>query len=202
LKAERSAFDFFFGITRNSLHPLGRVVRHSGGQKAFPVGKWQCRKHPNQADFNMSLMIANFAAKNAMFNLNENNRIVMSQHPTDMRMGINCLCGQVRLVGLEPTNGDVYIFVSKSRKVMKILHWEYGGYVMYQKRLEKGRFHPRIFLRQGVGFRSMRWSELVLLMEGISPKVARRRRYEPVMDAQEKIAQKDKIIHQKSWLSR
>lgn len=100
-----------------------------------------------------------------MFNLNENNRIVMAQHPTDMRMGVNCLSGQVRMVGLDPTNGDVYIFVGKSRQVMKILHWEYGGYVVYYKRLEEGRFHPRIFLRQGVGFRSMRWSELVLLME-------------------------------------
>lgn len=113
-----------------------------------------------------------------MFNLNENNRIVMSQHPADMRMGVYCLSGQVRQVGLDPTNGDVYIFVGRSRKVMKILHWEHGGYVMYYKRLEQGRFHPRIFLRQGIGFRSMRWSELVLLMEGISPKVARRHRYE------------------------
>ncbi len=26
-----------------------------------------------------------------MFNLNENNRIVMAQHSTDMRMGVNCL---------------------------------------------------------------------------------------------------------------
>ena len=48
---------------------------------------------------------------------------------------------------------------------------------MYYKRLEQGRFYPRIFLRQGIGFRSMRWDELVLLMEGISPKVARRHRY-------------------------
>ena len=113
-----------------------------------------------------------------MFNLNENNRIVMAQHPTDMRMGVNCLSGQVRIVGLDPSNGDVYIFVGKSRKVMKILHWEYGGYVVYYKRLEEGRFHPRIFLRKGIGFRSMKWSELVLLMEGISPKAARRHRYE------------------------
>lgn len=80
-----------------------------------------------------------------MFNLNENNRIVMAQHPTDMRMGVNCLSGQVRMVGLDPSNGDVYIFVGKSRQVMKILHWEYGGYVVYYKRLEEGRFHPRIF---------------------------------------------------------
>lgn len=54
-----------------------------------------------------------------MFNLNENNRIVMAQHPTDMRMGVNCLSGQVRMVGLDPSNGDVYIFVGKSRQVMK-----------------------------------------------------------------------------------
>ena len=125
-----------------------------------------------------SFFTGELCGKNAMFNLNENNRIVMAQYPTDMRMGVNCLSGQVRMVGLDPSNGDVYIFVGKSRQVMKILHWEHGGYVVYYKRLEEGRFHPRIFLRQGVGFRSMKWSELVLLMEGISPKVARRHRYE------------------------
>ena len=54
----------------------------------------------------------------------------MAQHPTDMRMGVNGMCGQVRKVGLEPSNGDVYIFVGKSRTTMKLLHWECGGYVM------------------------------------------------------------------------
>ena len=39
-----------------------------------------------------------------MFNLNEDNRIVLVQHPTDMRMGVNCMCGQVRKVGLESAN--------------------------------------------------------------------------------------------------
>ena len=80
-------------------------------------------------------------------------------------MGVNGMCGQVRKVGLEPANGDVYIFVGKSRTTMKLLHWERGGDVMYYKCLEQGRFHPRILLRQGIGFRSMRWDEHVLLME-------------------------------------
>ena len=102
----------------------------------------------------------------------------MAQHPSDMRAGVNKLCGQVRSVGLDPANGDVYVFVGSSRKLMKLLHWERGGYAMYYKRLEQGRFHSKIFLRQGIGFRSMRWDELVLLMEGISPRVARRRRYQ------------------------
>ena len=29
------------------------------------------------------------------------------------------MCEQVRKVGLEPANGDVYIFVGKSRTIMK-----------------------------------------------------------------------------------
>lgn len=90
-----------------------------------------------------------------MFNINENNRIVMSQHPTDMRKGVNCLCGQVHQDGLGPTNEDIYIFVGCSRQVMKILHWEHGGYVVNYKRPEQGRFHPRIFLRKGIGLHSM-----------------------------------------------
>ena len=48
----------------------------------------------------------------------------MAQHPNDMRMGVNAMCGQVRMVGLNPAGGDVYVFVGKSRKVMKVLHWE------------------------------------------------------------------------------
>lgn len=80
---------------------------------------------------------------------------------------------------------------------MKLLHWERGGYVMYYKRLEQGRIHPRIFLRQGTGFRSMRWDELVLLMEGISPKVARRHRYTKVTKSSGK--QENNTIN--TWLS-
>ena len=116
------------------------------------------------------------------------------------------MCGQVRMAGLEPTSGDVYIFVGKSRRIMKLLHWERGGYVMYYKRLERGRFHPRIFLRQGVGFRSMRWDELVLLMEGISPKAARRRRYELIVQGDGKIDEKSASAGENSksniWLCR
>ena len=37
----------------------------------------------------------------------------MAQNPTDMRRGVNCLSGQVRAIGFEPANGDVYIFVGK-----------------------------------------------------------------------------------------
>lgn len=133
-----------------------------------------------------------------MFNLNESNRIMMSQHPSDMRIGVNGMCGKVRSAGLNPTSGDVFIFVGKTRNVMKILHWERGGYVMYYKRLEQGRFHPRIFLRETFGFRSIRWDELVLLIEGISPRVTRRRRYE----TDEPESENKRKSQSKTWLSR
>ena len=118
-----------------------------------------------------------------MFCLNESNSYMMSVRPTDMRKGVNSLCGQVRVTGLDPTNGDVYIFVGRSRRIMKLVHWEHGGYAVYYKRLESGRFSPRIFAGGAdAGFRALKWSELVLLMEGISPNVARRHRFEKGQD--------------------
>ncbi|MCI7654582.1 MAG: transposase, partial [Bacteroidales bacterium] len=63
----------------------------------------------------------------------------------------------------DPTDGKVYVFVGKTRKVMKLLHWERGGYVMYYKRLETGRLSPRLFPPdQHIGFREIRWDELAL----------------------------------------
>jgi len=84
---------------------------------------------------------------------------MMSVRLTDMRKGANSLCGQVRLMGLDPMNGDVYIFVGQSRQIMKLVHWEHGGYAVYYKRLESGRFSARIFSRgTDVGFRAVKWS--------------------------------------------
>ena len=75
--------------------------------------------HPKQAAFSISSKPFTFVPQKAvMFNLNEDNRIVMAQHPTDMRMGVNGMCGQVGKVGLDPSNGDVYIFVGKSHTTM------------------------------------------------------------------------------------
>lgn len=83
--------------------------------------------HPKPTDYVMAFLKGIFALKKAMFNLNEGNHIVMSKNPSDMRIGVNGMCGLVRQVGLDPTNGDVYIFVGTSRKIMKLLHWERGG---------------------------------------------------------------------------
>lgn len=112
-----------------------------------------------------------------MFSLNEGNRYVVCLVGVDLRKGIDSLCGLINHLSLNPGNGDVYVFFNKSRTTMKLLHWERGGFVIYYKRLESGRVSHRIFVKNGLGFRSMRWDELVLLLEGINPNIKRRKRY-------------------------
>ena len=156
--------------------------------------------HPKSAVFFDFQEVPTFVLKKVMFNLNESNRFVMSRNPVD-------LCGAIRSCHLDPLNGDVYVFSNRSRTVLKLLHWERGGYTLYYKRLSMGRFHPKIFLREGIGFRSMRWDELVLLMEGISPEASRRKRLQAVSPSppdggSEKSPSSSQNTCIKSWLSR
>ena len=39
---------------------------------------------------------------------------------------------------MSPRSGDVFVFISKHRYKIKILHWQGDGFVIYSKRLEKG----------------------------------------------------------------
>ena len=168
--------------------------------------------HPKSAVFFDFQEVPTFVLKKVMFNLNESNRFVMSRNPVDLRKGVDSLCGAIRSCHLDPLNGDVYVFSNRSRTVLKLLHWERGGYTLYYKRLSMGRFHPKIFLRkiflrEGIGFRSMRWDELVLLMEGISPEASRRKRLQAVSPSppdggSEKSPSSSQNTCIKSWLSR
>lgn len=55
-----------------------------------------------------------------------------------MRKSFDGLCGLVSSVmQRQPTSGEVYIFLNRSRTHIKLLHWESGGFVLYYKRLEQ-----------------------------------------------------------------
>ena len=72
-----------------------------------------------------------------MFCLNDTMRYYLCPSRTDMRKGINSLIGVVhQQMGRDVRNGDVFIFIGGNRKLMKLLHAEDGGMVMYVKRLE------------------------------------------------------------------
>jgi transposase len=58
-----------------------------------------------------------------------------------MRKGYDGLSGLVlNELKLNPLLGDVFIFLSKQRNKIKLLHWQNDGFVIYSKRLEKGTF--------------------------------------------------------------
>jgi len=78
-----------------------------------------------------------------------------------------------------PLSGEVFIFMNKPHNRIKFLHWERGGFVIYYKRLEKGTFKQPLF-ENGVLSRPLKWTELVLMIEGISIDVSLKfkKRYE------------------------
>ncbi len=95
-------------------------------------------------------------------------RYLIYTEAVDMRKGIDGLCGVVRNeIGLIPTDGTVYIFFNQPRNKVKMLMWDVDGYVMYMKRLEKGRFEQLLKQDQQSKSYSIKYNHLVMLMTGI-----------------------------------
>ena len=114
--------------------------------------------------------------KAAMFNLNDTMRYFLCPGRTDMRKGISSLCGVVHeKMNSEVKNGDVFIFIGSSRRLMKLLHAEDGGMVMYVKRLEAGRFKLPEYDPQSNSY-PMEWRDLVMMVEGIQENPQQRLR--------------------------
>jgi hypothetical protein len=100
---------------------------------------------------------------------NESQTYYLCAERCDLRKGFDTLCGVVRSqMGRNPLSGEVFIFINRSRTGIKLLHWERGGLVLYHKRLEQGRFTLPAFDSQTRSY-SLRWTDLVLMVEGISP---------------------------------
>jgi len=67
-------------------------------------------------------------------------RILLFSEPTDMRRGFNGLTGMVLAAGHDVYSGHLFVFVSRTRNRVKILTFQKGGFVLWYKRLERGRF--------------------------------------------------------------
>ena len=93
-----------------------------------------------------------------------------------MRKSFDGLSGIVRgQLGQNPMSGDLFIFINKRRNRIKLLRWETGGFVLFYKRLEKGTFELPATQKQGLS-QDIDYSQLVMIITGISLKYARRRR--------------------------
>lgn len=59
----------------------------------------------------------------------------------DMRKSINGLSTLLAdAFEQDPQTGDVFVFVNRKQDKLKILFWDENGFVIYHKRLEKGKF--------------------------------------------------------------
>jgi len=74
-----------------------------------------------------------------MLSIPPGSRIFVCREAVDTRKSFDGLAAaaQARL-GQEPSSGAYFVFVSRRRKLLKILRWEGDGYAIWSKRLERG----------------------------------------------------------------
>ena len=76
-----------------------------------------------------------------MFSLSSSHCYHLYRGACDMRKSFNGLSGLGRAgLGRDPASGEVFVFLNRRRTLLKLLHWESGGFVLYYKRLEQGTF--------------------------------------------------------------
>lgn len=96
-----------------------------------------------------------------------------------MRNGIDGLRTLVEQVLLrDPNQGHLFVFVGKSRDKLKILFWDKNGYVVYFKRLERGRFQLPVVDGKRVKI-EMEATQLAMLLDGIDLNAKRLARWVP-----------------------
>ena len=113
-----------------------------------------------------------------MFSLSQSDTYYLYRGQTDMRKSFDGLCGLVQQeLHRNPMSGEVFIFISRRRNTLKLLHWEQGGFVLYYKRLEQGTFELPHYDPEAKDYH-IPWTELMMMVEGISMKhIRHRKRY-------------------------
>ena len=76
-----------------------------------------------------------------MLRLTDNTRIYVAGAAVDFRKAINGLSALVSEQFATPVgDGSVYVFYNRDCDRVKCLFWDKNGFVLYHKRLERGRF--------------------------------------------------------------
>lgn len=116
-----------------------------------------------------------------MLSIGAERRIWLCTQPTDMRCSFDGLSARVRNhLGEDPSNGHWYAFINRRATQIKVLAFETGGYCVWSKRLELGRFATL----GGAGSvkRRLCRTEFLALLEGVDLVIKRhRKRYKQVV---------------------
>ncbi|MGI9160424.1 MAG: IS66 family insertion sequence element accessory protein TnpB [Saprospiraceae bacterium] len=115
-----------------------------------------------------------------MVSLSSGSRYYLWREPVDMRKSFDSLHGLVTgQMGRDALSGEVFIFLNRRRDQVKMLVWDRSGFVIYYKRLERGRFElPAAAGGEQIRGQVLPWSDLLLILEGVSLRSVRwRKRY-------------------------
>ena len=113
-----------------------------------------------------------------MVSLSSTQRYYLWREPVDMRKSFDGLQGLVsHQIGRDSLSGEVFIFMNRRRDQVKLLVWDRSGFVIYYKRLERGRFElPRVC--GDARGQALPWADLMFILEGVSLRSVRwRKRY-------------------------
>jgi len=93
-------------------------------------------------------------------------RIFIRPGYTDLRKAVNGLAIMIEQeMSGEPFSGNVYLFCSRDRKLIKAIWWDRTGFWLCQKRLEKDRY-PWPETAEAV--QELSGEELTMLLRGIN----------------------------------
>lgn len=99
-------------------------------------------------------------------------RIFLATNPVDMRRQIDGLVALVNdILVQDPFTGHVFVFRGRRGNRVKVLVWDRNGFVLFYKRLEKGRFQ---FPATASTSRELDSTALTLLLEGLDLELAAR----------------------------
>ena len=102
-----------------------------------------------------------------MFHLHNSLQYYLYPLPVDMRKSFYTLSGVVNsLMNQNVRDGGVFIFMNRHQNVMKILHMEYAGLVIYHKRLESGRFKLPAFDENTASI-TINWHDLMTMVQSV-----------------------------------
>lgn len=111
-----------------------------------------------------------------MLSLHHGLRVFVGLDPVDMRGSFDSLAGAARRLGLEPTDGHVYLFFNRRRRLCKAVWFDGSGWCLFSKRLSRGTFELPATAEDADRV-CVDSATLASLLEGVELRARRRRWY-------------------------
>lgn len=107
-----------------------------------------------------------------MLTLPSNTTIYLARDAVDMRKSINGLSILVQTqLNLNPKQAALFVFFNRMRDKVKILYWDRNGFVLWYKRLSRGRYRLPTVANHT---HKLSASDLTCILEGLDLLDARR----------------------------